>query len=473
MVATQRRGVRVCCPSMGLAIALLAAICLIGACKDSASTSTGGGGAGAKGGSAAGGGGAAAKAEPLPADDPASVAALRKLEADKQVRIVRDGDHIVELDLTNVLDNATSSKGGTKNELALCKGLPGLKKLVATGTGITDEAAKTLQGHPRLQSLQFIKRSALTDEGVTAISKLPKLSEVVLEKSEVTDVGLRALATSKTIRYIRVPRTRVTDDGIAALSGCPELVLLDVLECTGVSSKSLETIGKLTKLRKLRLWGAGIRDEALPQLRGLTKLEELSLQYCRVGDEGLKNLEGLTMLRSLDLYGTAVTDKSWPMLAKLTQLQELRIRETGIRGEANVDSLAAMQKLKSIDLSESPVQDGLLAALAALPMLEEINLWNTQVSPEGVKVLGNSKSLKDINLDNLVNINDDSVAPLATIPTLEVLFLGKTSVTDATLVVLAEKASNLKRLTVKKTDTTKGGKEKFKAARPDVELITK
>lgn len=400
-------------------------------------------------------------------DDPKVVA---EIEAIPEAKVERANGQIIKLDLTEVLDAATNSRGGTTREFTWCAGLPKLKTLVATGPGVTDEAVDKLAKHPSLAVLNFSKRSMVGDEGIAVIKDLPQLTDVSLERAAITDNALKLLAENPKLKYVRVPRTSVSDAGVAHLAAAPQVVLLDLLECPGVTGKSLTVIGQLKNLRNLRLFGAEIRDEHMPQLAGLTQLEALGLQYCRVGDEGLDAISGLSKLKELNLYGTKVTDGGFPALGRLTGLQKLRLRETGVRGEKNLPELAKLTSLRELDLSESPVQDSIVEALVQLPQLESLNLWNTQFTDAGAEKLSGIKSLRELNLDNLWNISDVALKAAGQLPELRFLHVGGTSVTDEGLVHL-EGLKHLETIHLTRTVVSPEAVDRLKAALPGLKRV--
>jgi Leucine-rich repeat (LRR) protein len=401
------------------------------------------------------------------ADDPQVVASI---EASPEVQVERSGGHIVKLDLSELLDATTNSRGGTAREFAWCAGLPKLKTLVATGPGVTDDAVAKLAGHPSLAVLNFSKRSMVGDKGIAVIKDLPQLADVSLERSAITDQSFALLAENPKLKYIRVPRTNISDVGVAHLAKASQLQLLDLLECPGVTGKSLAVIGQLKNLRNLRLFGAEIRDEHMPQISGLEQLEALGLQYCRVGDEGLKSIAGMKKLKELNLYGTKVTDAGLPSLAGLSNLQKLRLRETGLRGEQNLDAFATLTNLRELDVSESPVQDSIIDGLIKLPKLESLNLWNTQFTDAGAKRLSELKSLRELNLDNLWNISDVALEAAGQLPELRFLHVGGTSITDEGLVHL-KGLQNLETIHLTKTVLSPEAVDGLKAALPNLKRV--
>ncbi|MEZ6090399.1 MAG: hypothetical protein R3C05_20730 [Pirellulaceae bacterium] len=263
---------------------------------------------------------------------------------------------------------------------------------------------------------------------------------------------------------------KVTDAGIKHLEEATQLELLDLLECSALTNACAASIGKLTKLRNVRLPNS-VDDSGLTHIENLKGLVALGLQYCRVGPEGIQHLTGLDEMKELDLYGASkVNDEVWPLLADLPKLTKLRVRETRIRGE-DAASLAKLQQLRDLDLSESPVQDAIMEHVAQLPKLEELSLWNTEVSAEGLAKLEGKLSLKQLSLEGLGDtIDDDALDIIATMTNLESLDLAGTGVTDEGMSKL-HGLKKLKSLNLKRTYVIeKGSVEALREQLPNVTI---
>lgn len=399
-----------------------------------------------------------------PALAPDDAKVLSEIEQTKGVVVVQDGGHVVELDLRKM---RASDIKDQENEFAWIAGLPALKTLRAGGPGISTQAVLKLKGHPRLQVIEFASATAVNDEAIAVIAQLPALVDVDLSKSEITDAGLALLADCPTLRRIRIARTKVTDAGIAHLEkAAGRLELLDLLECSLLTNQCASSVGKMTRMRNVRLPNS-VDDSGLAQLQSLRSLVALGLQYCRVGAEGIKHIEGLKEIKELNLYGAAgVDDSAIDSLAKLPKLEKLRLRETAVRGEA-ASGFAKMQALRDLDLSESPVQNAVMEHLASLPRLTNLNLWNTQINAQGLAVLKGKTTLKQLNLQNLGDsIDDDFLDTIATLPNLEVLVLQGTGVTDEGMPKLYG-LKKLKQLAIQSTYVLeKSSVEKLKAELP-------
>lgn len=403
------------------------------------------------------------KVEAVPTPDDSAI--VETLDSTKGVKVERKGENIVTLDLMNL---SPADRESLVEEFAWVTGLPKLEKLIATGPGITNEAVAKLAGHPSLSVLAFENRSLVGNEGIAAIKDLPKLTDVSLERSEITDEALKSLAESKTILRIRIPRTKVGDEGVNYLVNAPQLELLDLLECTGVSDACLPTIGKLSKMRNLRVFGRQITDDGMQHIAKLENLAALGLQYADVSDVGLAKLETLKNLKEINLYGTNISDAGLSSLAKMPKLAKARLRETSIRGE-NAEAFASMKAMKDLDLSESPVVDAALVHIGKIAGLQKLNLWNTRIGDEGVSSLAGLNDLTELNLDNLLDVTDASMDTIGGFKKLKLLHLGGTSITDDGL----SKLYDLKELRTLFLTRTEVSNEAYKALKEKMPWVSK
>lgn len=400
---------------------------------------------------------------PVVADNPDTVAAI---EATDGVTVRRSATGIVELDLRGLPPEASRS---LVEEFAWTRSLPGLQTLVASGPGISDEAVAQLTGHPSLSVLKFAESRALTDTGVAVAAELPRLSDVSIEDAPITDRSLKLLSQSDTIRRIRMPRTQLTDHGVAYLLAAPQLELLDLVDCVGISDASLATIGRLPQLRNLRVSGNRITDRGVEHLAGLGNLAALGLQQTAVTDAGVTKLTALESLKEINLYGTPVTDAALDALAQLPRLEKARLRQTNVRGE-RAGAFAEMQSLRELDLSECPVQDAALEPIGKITRLGSLNLWLTEVTDAGIEHLQNLEELESLNLDNVSGITDAALDTIGQMSKLQLLHLGGTSITDAGLPKLYG-LKDLRTLFITRTEVTQQAYSELKEKMPWLQRI--
>ena len=114
---------------------------------------------------------------------------------------------------------------------------------------------------------------------------------------------------------------------------------------TGTGAE-LAHVGRLTRLKRLSLYGSFVSDGGLAHLQSLTELTFLDLSNTNVSDAGLAHLTDLTDLMHLELSSTRVSDKGLVHLKKLTKLNYLNLRATQV-SDAGVQELQqALPNLK-------------------------------------------------------------------------------------------------------------------------------
>lgn len=164
-------------------------------------------------------------------------------------------------------------------DLGFVTTLPGLTRLILSGTGVRD--LTPLAGVPTLEALTLLRTEV---EDLAPLARLPRLAELVIYRTRVTD--LTPLAGSLTLRRLDIG-TSVGD--LAVLGGLPNLAVLDIGDGSG--------------LRRLDLSGF----PALETLVGVT-----------VGDASLWPVEFPATLRELIVGGSA-----WPEGRALPELPRL------------------------------------------------------------------------------------------------------------------------------------------------------
>lgn len=160
----------------------------------------------------------------------------------------------------------------------------------------------------------------------------------------------------------------------------------DLAESRAATNKCLSAVGKLTKLKRLRLSLWNESSDYLSCLDGLTNLKTLSLviypfttrDYSVETD---REVESLTLTH----------------LPGLPELEALDLDESEI-GDQNLARLAGFAKLKLLDLSYTSVSDLGLAKLAPLEALEELAIDEAIATAPAFQALGALKRLKKVHI---------------------------------------------------------------------------
>ena len=168
------------------------------------------------------------------------------------------------------------------SELAILKGLSGLRTLGLTGTTAGEAAVPEIAGLKSLSAL-YINRCRFRGDRLTVLSSLPNLRILVLSETDVDDEALTAF-----------------DNGFESLE---ELGLAE----TRVTGKGLDHLKHLRGLRSLTLLADEIRNEDVERLVPLENLRMLSLGSTKLDDRAIGSLKKMSSLTVLDLSRTGVS----------------------------------------------------------------------------------------------------------------------------------------------------------------------
>jgi hypothetical protein len=148
----------------------------------------------------------------------------------------------------------------------------------------------------------LVEQQPLNDQDLIALSKLPQLSDLLLDH----------------------PDGEFHPTGLAALAGLPSLHHLRI-RGSGIDDECLREIAHIKSLRILNVPRAQFTDEGLALLAELPELEMLRFGSPRVTDEGIKSLTGFPAVRQLHLIDVPITDAGLAELAKSNRFQSLYI----------------------------------------------------------------------------------------------------------------------------------------------------
>jgi hypothetical protein len=172
----------------------------------------------------------------------------------------------------------------------------------------SDEALRIAPAFPRLTRLYLHKRQA-TDESLKYLIDLKGLQTFFIwDATAITDVGARHLAHLENLENIHLGSSQMGDAALEALSRLPKLSRMS-LQKNAFNDAGLAHLAEMRCLRALWIGMSKgkITDAGLAHLSGLEDLEELDVQQSQITDAGLEHLKGLRNLRSLYLSTAPVT----------------------------------------------------------------------------------------------------------------------------------------------------------------------
>lgn len=276
-----------------------------------------------------------------------------------------------------------------------------------------------------------------------------RITGVDLHASWITDSDLRKLSSLPNLTQLDLSLTRITDQGMQELRNLPGIVDLNLRFAEYVTDEGLAAIKGWRRLKRLDVHGAKISDTTLEHISGITSLEQLNIGSGMITDVGLERLSTLPNLKSLTMGGNELGDAGLQALRQLPGLTYLDL--SGRQGtDSNVWAIA--------------MSDTGLDAILALKQLRELRFGCTFV---GVGVEGNRFATV-----SAMNITTRWLERIQTLPKLETLRVqGCQKVDDESLAVLASFPS-LREVDLKGTSVTDKGLAMFKAAKPKAVVYT-
>lgn len=183
---------------------------------------------------------------------------------------------------------------------------------------------------------------------------------------------------------------------------------------TGVGRRNvqiadLELLEKLPALQKLQFRGEDVTDDWLARVGKLTRVRELRIGPSPISSRGIHHLRPLKDLRVLDISYSNVDDEAIDPISRLPQLEELDLSETRV-SDSGVIKLARLEKLHILTLGNSHGKTTISRAsegvLCNMKSLRKLDIFCTEYDEEGVKVL--QKFLPDCKIISRYQSDDDS-----------------------------------------------------------------
>lgn len=184
-----------------------------------------------------------------------------------------------------------ANTGITDGSLSAVGRIPRLQTLCLDYTKVTDRGLASLSSSPTLNVVSLYGVN-VGDAGLLALP-LSRMTRLDLSFTQVSDSFAQALSKSaENLTRLSVRGTAITNEGLAALTALSRLDYLDIGE-TDISDRGLADCGKWSDLKVLHLDGTGITDITVQRLTALPRLEQLDLSLTRVTDGALNDLLSL------------------------------------------------------------------------------------------------------------------------------------------------------------------------------------
>jgi Leucine Rich repeat len=188
---------------------------------------------------------------------------------------------------------------------------------------------------------------------------------------------------------------------------------------------SLMAIANLENIEALSLLDTAVTDDGFGELLRAQALVEISIISDELSGYALWVLSQLPALRSLQIHhGPRIGDSGMQNLSRCVSLCELYLRETAVT-DGGLAHIGELPRLWSLILDDTNISDEGCMALAGMPQLSLLSLCRTRVSGHGLAAVRNNEHFN--------------------------LYLEETPATDASVIALAERLSNLKLISLNQT----------------------
>ncbi len=197
---------------------------------------------------------------------------------------------------------------------------------------------------------------------LTTIGSNSEIRDLFLEQSGITDAMLNELPPLTRLETLRLTGTRITDDGLKILSSFPNLKTLWLME-TEIQGPGLSNLSHTRHLTHLRIQ-APQGDKILQYLVPLEELRSLAIS-APLTDHGMEILATLPKLESLSLVDMGIPRSAIARLSASSSLTSLRF-DGGSIGDADIDSIAGLNRVTEVTLSQTRVSQSGRDQLAKL-----------------------------------------------------------------------------------------------------------
>ena len=239
------------------------------------------------------------------------------------------------------------------------------------------------------------KFTRIFERDTRLLGRFKQLRSLDIAYAPIQPEALRHLASLKQLQRLRIGGA-FEDTDLKFLSQLTELVHLDIHQATETDGRFLKHIAPLKKLSSLNIETAKIDDEGL---KTLTQLPNLTTLYAprTIGDSGTSHLANIAPLKVLVLPESSVTKNGLNSLSQLKNLYHLTINMKRLNDDA-LQAIGELKGLTSLRLVDTQLTGDGLSWLSRLPKLKFISIESEVITASGLQILLNNDSLEKIEI---------------------------------------------------------------------------
>lgn len=161
----------------------------------------------------------------------------------------------------------------------------------------------------------LVERELPGDQDLVALSKLTKLTDLLLDNSacEFHASGIAALAELPNLQQLRIRGRGIDNECLREIVNIKTLRILN-LPHGSFDDAGLELLATLPNLEGFRFGASRVTDEGMKTIARFPAIQRLHLIDVPITDAGLAELAKIERLQSLYIDGGAITDDGWEQL---------------------------------------------------------------------------------------------------------------------------------------------------------------
>jgi hypothetical protein len=266
------------------------------------------------------------------------------------------------------------------------------------------------------------------DEALAILGTMPRLNTIKIHWDSVTDKGVKALAQARGLEVIDLQSLQVTDEGVAALAALPKLKHLGLrgLPFTGTGLRPLTATSTLESFEIDTC--EQFNDDGASVLAELPRLKILKLGFFRaprVTSEGFKAILRKGVPRTLEFDKAVIDDEALKLLVAGGWLYRPKAEQR--RYESSPTTPA---EVKYIVLTGSSVTDEGFKVVANCTNVDHLSLGKSRITDATVVAVSKSfKKLQFIGLGGTA-ATPEGLAALADLPALTTLNMENGNLTE-------------------------------------------
>lgn len=302
----------------------------------------------------------------------------------------------------------------------------------------------------KMSTLSLADCQWVLDRGLSMLAGLPDLKVLDLTRTGLTDRGVLSIAQLPNLVWLRLEGTLISDVGTAMLAECISLEKLDLSGCYMVTEEGINKLNGIKRLREIVVQGVSyFSTRGVQQLSSFQNLETVSFDMPQwIADEEVGLLMNSTALKRISINGCKGTCILWMLshptlkevtltngrlgvehlqyLSTLESLDTLKISQCEHLALAAFEKLRCLRNLKnlSLDIAHGTFEKHFIAgSICPLFNLQELSLSCEYILDETVADLWRLPKLSSLFLEDCVYLTDVGFEFLAMIHELQILTL--------------------------------------------------